>query len=303
MDNPSPFEPKTPFQSAVLGQTGFTAAALFFLWMSVFLIAAVFGFIEMEDEPDPWARWLVILPFGIVIALVGLFMLGQVALAASPFPGDRPVPRGKLLAWCISRLPRRVSGRGFYTAVTTGVTAVEFGMRLFHDAPPFFIASEDTLAVLILLLALSIHGFPFFVLAVGYATGTPHPNPRMQYVPAGFLLLVYLLFAWDAGGVVGLLTFGWLMLPVLFTYAGHLNEDWQKTRLGMRWVVQFMLFFSCVMLAGAEDLQAGGDRVLLAGLLYFTLMTFLELFDAAEIPVDAAISTAKRGRSVYLTGS
>lgn len=259
----------------------------FLLWLGFVLLISATGIHPALQSDTPIAAFLFGTPFALVMIGAGLF-IAYLPLRASGLVAQLRWPR---LLQHLARLLWRRPDRAALTAfLPPAVLALQYGLHgnpWLPDSLALSIAQlEDTLTIEFLL----IHGFPFLALSVMYA-GSGKPGARASGATLFLILLAaYLALALkEAGGLLSVIVFLYLMLPDLLALARHRSADPDHpavTLLAIRWSQQFILFMTGALIMEAHGSGAAGTRWM--GTFFFCAIALQELFRIPEIPLEVA---------------
>ena len=260
--------------------------ATFMLFMGLAVVLMAVGAIRPDEDPTLVGRMIAFL-FGLVITVLGggLFLHPLMVLARSRGAGGK-IDAALLGIRITLQRPTRNSALAAASFIPLVIGALFAINRQTWPGP-----DEDALIVLVGIEFLLIHGFVFLTFAALLAR-LPEPKPRAmgRFLVAMFLLL-YATFAFQSGGVGGVVGLLYLILPNVLAFS-RTDSDWQVRLTAVaRWVVKFVTFMGLAMLLDARTFTGTPGIRLAFG--YFALQAFIELFRVAEMPLDLGMAWEK----------
>ncbi len=256
------------------------AAFMVFLGGGLALMAV--GLIQADEYVGLGPRIVAFL-FGGGIAFLGVRFTLLTLRTLADAAGERDRHAWWLMG--VRGLARRVDAQSLLAAVTLLPLVAGYWREVLGGN--WWGPSQETLIGLVPIEFLLLHGFPFLAIAATFAR-LPDRVPRwIGSAAVAGLLLLYSAFAWGVfEGPSGVLALLYLSVPNVLAFARHQNDWTVRAAAGTRWGTKFILFFSVAMLLNERSFQGRGALSL--GLWYFGILTVIELFRVAELPVDLA---------------
>jgi hypothetical protein len=149
------------------------------------------------------------------------------------------------------------------------------------------LGSQETLGEIVALEFLTVHEFPFLVVAATFWVGTRGVARAVVALVTLLMVLGYGVGAWVlGGGLAGLFWLLYLTVPNLLPFLHGRGRGEARLLVVSRWCVKVTLFMGTAGVVGGGDFA--GPEVVTLGAVYFGLMTAIELLRVAEIPGDLA---------------
>jgi hypothetical protein len=274
-------EPSTSFLIRLIG-TGVC-------WLlGILPILAGLGLLDTKKPVEPLAIPFVLL-FGLVFIALGTAF---VFLPVRQLVRNRGARNWKEVVKLAARLLiNRIDARAAAAAVGVGILAMACIANIAGATIPF-LGEQKTLAAAVDIEFITIHAFPFLVVAIWFLTHTTGAARGITALVTLILVAGYGTLAWAFGG--GLLGIGWLiylLVPNLLVFVRTEKSTESITLATTRWALKFALFVIVAAIVGGGGSSA--ESTIAVGALYFTLLAFLELVRMVEVPLDLARAVAK----------
>jgi len=248
-----------------------------------FPILAGLGLLRLESPIEPLAIPLAIL-FGLVFVVLGVAVVGGPLLELARAHGAASGREALALAW--RRIRERANRASAVGAADMALLAVACALALAGVEIPL-VGSEDTWAEVVSLEFITIHAFPFLLVAVTFwkaTTGSGRTVVAFLTLP---LVVGYAVLAWVfGGGAAGLFWLAYLLVPNLTPFLAGRGLGDARLLAVSRWCVKISLFMLTAGVVGGGDLS--GPGVVALGAVYFALVAGVDLFRVPEIPADLA---------------
>jgi hypothetical protein len=256
--------------------------------LGAFPILAGLGLLETDKPIEPLA-----IPFAILFGLV--FVALGAALVFHPL---RALARGRgaktwkqALTLGAGLLATRGSARSVGAAAGVGTLGIACMANTAGAAIPF-LGNRATLASAVNIEFITIHAFPFLVVAVGFLLSTR----GVARIIAGLVTLMtataYAVLAWAYGdGPVGIGWLVYLLVPNVLVFARADKSIESVTLAISRWAIKFALFMMVAGIVGGGEQTAAATVAVGAG--YFTLLALVELLRLPEVPLELARAAAR----------
>lgn len=256
--------------------------ALFFL--ASLLTSSALGLFPDVQWEAPILGVCVGIPFAAIMFGVGVSVCRELIGISGIAEG---VSRGQLLGTLAASLMKRPTLRSVFASITPLLLAFQFWQTEDGFLPRFPGATETTLFHAMRIEFLLIHGFPFLIFWANIAI-TKSGIPRIA--GGAIFLLVATLYAGAAvnieGSFNGALIFLYLLIPDLISFARNDSNEYVRSRLAMRWCLQFVGMMASLIVSQSNLLQ--NAETFLAGRLFFLWIAIMEFFRLADIPLDIA---------------
>jgi len=247
-------------------------------------VLAALGLMRASARIEPWARPVALL-FGCAFLVPGLAIVALPLRYLAVLQGAHGTAAVRL---GLQRLRERIDRPAMVSAVTTALVAAAYWAALAGATLPA-IGTPETLAAMLSVEFLVIHGFPFFVLLGALLLHSRGVWRTALALWLGPLIAGYGVLAWHfGGGAPGLAALGYLLVPNVVAMARSDTRLSVRAAVASRWCLKFATFvLSAATVGDGTTAGAGGVAV---GAAYFTLMAMMELVRAADLPVDLAVT-------------
>jgi hypothetical protein len=256
--------------------------------LGAFPILAGLGLLETDKPIEPLAIPFAIL-FGLVFVALGAALVFHPLRALARSRGAKTWKQALTLG--AGLLAARGNARSAGAAAGIGILGIACIANTAGASLPF-LGNRATLASAVNIEFITIHAFPFLVVALGFATHARGAARAVSALVALMIATAYAVLAWAYGG--GLIGLGWLvylLVPNLLVFA-RADKSLESITLAIsRWAIKFALFMMVAGIVGGGEQTAAATVAVGAG--YFTLLALVELLRLPEVPLDLARAVAR----------
>lgn len=265
------------------------AAALFFL--AGLLTFAALGLVPAMQSDTPVLAFCVTIPFATIMFLVGISICRELVTASGIAEG---FSRNQLAVKSLALLIKRPTLWSALASISPLFLALQFWETEEGFLLKFPGMTEAMLIDAMRIEFLLIHGFPFLIFWAHLAL----TKTGIIRIAAGTIfLLVATLYTGAAvnvdGSFNGALIFLYLLIPDLISFARNDPQEYVRSRLAMRWCLQFIGMLFALVVSQSQFLQ--NSETFLAGFLFFSWITLMEFFRLADIPLDIVATRDRAG--------
>jgi len=256
--------------------------------LGAFPILAGLGVLETDKPIEPLAIPFAIL-FGLVFVALGAALVFHPLRALARSRGAKTWKQALKLG--AGLLTTRGTARSVSAAAGVGILGIACIANTAGAAIPF-LGNRDTLASAVNIEFITIHAFPFLVVAVGFLLNTRGLARIVSGLVTLMISIAYAVLAWAYGG--GLSGIGWLvylLVPNLLVFARADKSIESVTLAISRWALKFALFMIVAGIVGGGGKTAA--VTVAVGADYFTLLALVELLRLPEVPLDLARAVAR----------
>lgn len=267
---------------------GLAALAGVCLLLGTLPILAALGLVPTSEPVEPVGRFVAFV-FGAIFVALGALAVGAPLRSLARDHGARTWREATGLG--LARFTGRVNRHSVVSALSVGALAAGYWSTL-AGADLTLLGGAETMQGLVVIEFLIIHGFPFFVVGASFVHATRATARVIAWVSVVGLGIFYAVFAWVfSDGVWGVLLLVYLLIPNVLAFARVSPESGVRALAVSRWFIKFAVFVIIAAMTKSGDLA--GPETLRLGAVYSTVLTFVELYRAVEIPLDLATEWGK----------